>query len=118
MASTLFRSDADGWWTLRDLLKRNEAFHNTTSKLRGVHHNPDAPLPDKGRMDNADRHKMNMVHDMFGVDYIIYSFQTPIAYRNTHGTWVVPDAGYSMVTKSKHLSRVRPAIAELEKVSA
>lgn len=120
MASTRYRSDGDGWWTLRDLLKRDEAFHNTTGNLRGVHHNPDAPLPSKGRMDIADSHKMNMVHDMYGVNYIIYSFQTPIAYRDTHGKWIVPDAGYSAITKSKHLSRVRPAIAQImeEKANA
>lgn len=118
MTSKLFRSDRDGWWTLRDLLKRNEAFHNSTRNLRGEHHNPDDPLPGKGKMCPADSHKMNMTHDAWGVDYIIYSFQTPIAYRDTHGRWVVPETGYSVTTKTKHLSRVRPAVAELEKVSA
>lgn len=118
MTSKLFRSDRDGWWTLRDILNRDEEFHNTTGKLRGMKHNPDVRLPDTGRMCPADANKMHATHSLWGITYIIFSFATPIAYRDTHGNWTVPDAGYSTVTKSKHLSRVRPAVAELEKVSA
>ena len=61
----------------------------------------------------------NMVDSV--VNYVIYSYNTPIAYRrvadwNRDGTanyeWIVPDVRYS-VTTTKHQGKVRTALSQI-----
>lgn len=102
------------WLDIRAMLDKRTPFHNSTGKFRGELHDPDMPtLPGGGQMSIADRNRMRMIHDVHGIDYIVYSYSTPIAYRDRRGIWCVPDAGYSQTTKAKHLSRVRPAVASI-----
>lgn len=45
-----------------------------------------------------------------GVQYIVYSYNTPIAWVDRNGTWIVPYTKYS-VTTSKHQGLVNYAIS-------
>lgn len=47
-----------------------------------------------------------------GIDYIIRSYSTPIAYRLLDGTWIVPTASYS-VTTGRHQSHVWSILRKL-----
>lgn len=116
MTSKLYRSNSDGWWELRNLLRDGKPWHNTTRKFRGeLWDKHSAQVPHGGRMSQADRNDMINVSKLYGIDYVVYSYATPVAYRDGRGIWHMPDAGYSMATKTKHLSNLRPAIAELQK---
>jgi hypothetical protein len=102
------------WWELKEILSNNQPFHNSTGKFRGVLNDPEIPtLPGYGQMSEADRNRMRLTHDLYGIDYIVFSYATPIAYRNRHGVWTVPNAGYSQTTKAKHLSPLRPAVSAI-----
>jgi hypothetical protein len=46
------------------------------------------------------------------VDYAVYSFHTPIAWRTTDGQWTVPDEKYSL-TSTNHQNIVRQALKYL-----
>ena len=61
-----------------------------------------------GRMSDADAKLMRTGDALMVVDYVIYSYGTPIAYRY-NGKWTIPDAKYS-VTTSKHQGVVRYAV--------
>ena len=63
-----------------------------------------------GRMPVADASAMYRARDEIGIDYVIYSYKTAIAYRTTGGEWTIPDAKYS-VTTSKHQGTIRYALS-------
>jgi hypothetical protein len=46
------------------------------------------------------------------IDYVIYSYQTPIGWRDTEAGWVIPAEHYSQTT-SVHQGRIRAALAYL-----
>lgn len=46
---------------------------------------------------------------MPGVDWVAYSYVTPIAWRLDTGSWVMPDVNYSLTT-SQHQGEVRYAL--------
>jgi len=47
------------------------------------------------------------------IDYVIYSYQTPIAWHDKESGWIVPDESYS-VTTSRHQGTVRAALTYLD----
>jgi hypothetical protein len=104
------------WWELKDILAKGEEFRNTTKRFRGEHWTS-GHLPSTGQMDSSDRVAMERDLLHYGIDYVVWSYATPIGWRRGDGVWVSPGAGYSMTTKTKHLSRLRPAIAELNKLA-
>lgn len=62
-----------------------------------------------GVMPDSEREKFYA--DANAVDYIVYSYSTPIAYHNSiTDEWTVPEVKYS-VTTSRHQSVVRHALA-------
>lgn len=48
--------------------------------------------------------------------YLVFSYDTPIAWRNPDGTWTCPHVKYS-VTTSKHQGRIAPAVTILNQES-
>lgn len=63
-----------------------------------------------GRMSDSDSTTLCAARDNIGIDYVIYSYATPIAYRTHDGEWTIPGAKYS-VTTSKHQSTIRYAVS-------
>jgi hypothetical protein len=100
------------WWELKDILAKREEFRNSTNKFRGAEwtHNV---MPSTGQMSTADRVIMERDLLHYGIKYVVWSYATPIGWLRGDGVWYSPSAGYSQTTKTKHLSRLRPAIAEL-----
>ena len=86
-------------------LRNGEPFA-TSGALKGIA-NP--WWVESGRMRESDRAEMYSARDSIGIDYVIYSYGTPIAYRTADGNWTIPDAKYS-VTTSKHQSTIRYAV--------
>ena len=46
------------------------------------------------------------------ITYVVYSYQTPIAWHDSEAGWIVPDERYS-ITTSRHQSTVRAALTYL-----
>ena len=87
-------------------IKNGEDF-NTSGALKGIA-NP--WWIESGRMNIAYAKAMYAARDNIGIDYVIYSYGTPIAYRTNNGEWTIPDAEYSATT-SKHQGVVRYAVS-------
>lgn len=109
--TTLFRNKRDGWWKLRDLLKERQSFHNSTNSFRGG---------DiwNGRYGQLPQSWATMLKEM-AVDYVIYSYSTPIAWHVCQGEdgkptdyWVIPTVKYS-VTTTNHQNIATAAIDQL-----
>ena len=65
---------------------------------------------DLGKMSVRDYGYLRSDRDFYGIDYVIYSYSTPIAWLRGDGSWVMPEAGYSVTTK-RHKAIIRAALA-------
>lgn len=106
MPSTLFRK-TDSWIKLADLLDHRTPFKNSNGTFRGATEAADGWYA-TGRLPQEYRESFLAVLPL--IDYVIYSYGTPIAWHTpTAAGWQVPDARYS-VTTTQHQNRVRVAI--------
>lgn len=103
MANRAYSVNADSWTVLLDILRNDVEFNNDLASLRGRKQSYGA-----GRMTNPERRAFLES----AVSYVIYSYETPIAWRTQDGAWHVPDTRYS-VTTSKHQGKVRTALQVL-----
>lgn len=101
-----YRVNADSWTTLMDILVGTpEEFNTDRASIRG--RTLDSNMrPSFGRV--PDEYSL----DIFNARYVIYSYGTPIAWRDRRGEWTVPDVRYS-VTTSKHQGKVRAALSNV-----
>lgn len=117
-----YRVNADSWTHLRDLLVGTpDEFNGERDTLRGrtIHNGVD--IYGTGRMEGTDLAIFRGHRQAGALDYVIYSYGTPIAYRiaythpqygRTEYEWIVPDVRYS-VTTSKHQEKVRSALSQI-----
>lgn len=103
-----YRVNADSWTELLDILRNDEAFNEFDKDyLYGAHWNQasaNATWSGDIRRQFAVQQKL--------ITYVIYSYETPIAWRLTDGSWVIPDMVLSHTT-SNHQSKVRTAVQVL-----
>ena len=83
----------------------------TNGKLKGVA-KPD--WFDHGKISVRDFNFLLGDRNYYGIDYVIYSYETPIAWLRGDGEWAMPEAGYTPTTKS-HKATIRAAIEEYKK---
>jgi len=91
------------WMVFRALLAERQPFH-THGALRGEageHHST-------GRLAGDDLSSFTRTP----VDFVVYSYATPIAWHTIDGDWTMPSTRYS-VTTSCHQSAIRTAISQL-----
>lgn len=93
-----------GWWRLRDLIASRSQIV-TGGAFSGGPVTPGASI-DRGQL--SDSYWPCLSH----ADYIIWSFETPIAWHTTDSVWHQPHERYS-VTTLRHQSQCAVAIAEL-----
>lgn len=110
--STLFAAKVTSWTVLRDILKRGDNFHNNGKTFTGERWE-NAFFPGIGWMDNEEYETLKTIHDNVGIDYVIRSYDTVIAYR-AGGEWYVSHAKYSRTT-TQHQSTAAVAISALER---
>lgn len=87
-------------------VKAGEPFYNSGRTFSGRSGRADGA----GRMSAASAEVLYSHADQ--IDYVILSYSTPIAYRLTSGSWVIPSDTYS-VTTAKHLGHVRAILRAL-----
>lgn len=102
------------WWTLKEWLRDLEPFKNAPDTFRGVRDSRPVSIGWLNRYPE-DAKRLQDGLDAGMVDYIIYSYKTPIAWHHRTDGWIDPGHGYSQATKSKHYGPVKVAIAELQK---
>lgn len=112
-----YRVNADGWWKLQDILcNPADEFNPDSATLRGRSVERVGYF-ETGKLPRTDRSEM--IDSV--VKYVIYSYDTPIAYWriadwNGDGSpnyeWIMPEVRYSVPT-SKHQGKVRTALSQI-----
>lgn len=64
---------------------------------------------DFGMMCLEDFYTLHDDKRAYGIDYVIYSYTTPIAWLRGDGSWTMPEAGYSVTTK-RHKATILAAL--------
>ena len=91
-----------GWWNLHEILVGEpQEFNANTATLRGR----------KGTPESYGRLPRSIWEHVSHADYVIYSYDTPIAWH-AEGKWNTTPFRYS-VTTSKHQGRVDTAISQI-----
>lgn len=67
-------------------------------------------LPGAGSLNEVERTTLHADYLVSGIDYVIWSYQTPIAWHLPTGEWHVVDQKFSVST-SNHQSLVRFALS-------
>ena len=93
----------------KKLLAR-ESFR-TNGELKGV---AKPEWIDHGKISVLDYGFLWCDRNSYGIDYVIYSYDTPIAWLCGDGEWAMPVAGYTQTTK-RHKATIRAAIEEYKK---
>lgn len=118
-----YRVNADSWTVLKDILVGDPQEFNPDLSRRWVEKNGWAGWKYTGALRGRTVNGTEWIgfgilpeewKDAFrvkGLEYVIYSYETPIAWR-TNGSWVVPNVKYS-VTTSKHQGKVRTALSQI-----
>lgn len=95
---------------IAEKLLARESFR-TNGELKGV---AKPEWIDHGKISVRDYGFLRGDRDYYGIDYVIYSYTTPIAWLRGDGEWAMPEAYYS-VTTERHKNTIRAAIAEYKK---
>lgn len=90
-----------GWWLFRDAMGRGDGFV-TSGALRG----------EPGECVGVGRLPRAYWDSVAGADYVAFSYDTPIAWRDSEGAWVAPDVSYSATT-SRHQRIISVAVDHL-----
>lgn len=89
-------------------IANREPFTNSTGSFRGV--SGDKANNGTGLMPKDEAYDY-LAQKMWGfIDYVVFSYATPIAWYSNRDGWHVTKEGYSMTTKCKHLPPVREAM--------
>lgn len=123
MARATYRVNADLWTKLQDILTATpDEFNSDRDTLRGRKIENGVDVYGSGRMEGEDLSTFRGHRQAGALDYVIYSYGTPIAYRiayahpqrlgGTRYEWIVPSTRYS-VTTSKHQGKVRTALSQI-----
>lgn len=97
-----------GWWHFKEALEKLEPF-----KTHGSLYGEAGPciFTTPGRLDQ--RYWQSLRSPL--VDYVVYSYATPIAWHHEYQGWTMPNESYSVST-SKQQGRIRTAISQLGKM--
>lgn len=85
-------------------IEAREPFANSTGNLSGRWHEPWLP-PRSGWLDG---YEAGVLHDHTGEQraFVVYSFETPIAWWTEEHGWYKVKQRFSMTTSTKHQSRL------------
>lgn len=104
-------TNAVHWWGLKVWLSNLEPFSNRSGTFRGGA--PEGTYVGWLQSDEpaailfAERVKLKLV------DYVVYSYQTPIAWHDKELGWINPGHSYSRTTAGKHYGPTATAISQL-----
>lgn len=94
------------WYEFRPLLMAQEPFR-CYGNMHAV--KVDSDRAGLGCLDPVQAAALSAALSEREVDYIVYSYATPIAWHFANGRWCVPGVYYSAIT-SRHQSRIRAAL--------
>lgn len=86
------------------LISEQQEFTNSTGSLRASRWSSQL-APPRGRLPSAEARQLRADRP----SYVVWSYDTPIAWVDSGGSWVIPDVKYSTTT-SKHQNLVRMAL--------
>lgn len=106
-----FTRGNNSWMDLRDILRDQETFSNSTKSFRGRPWN-ECTVPHVGHMDESERLILRSDIDNYGLTYMVWSYRTPVGWLRNDGYWRVTQRDYTKTT-AKHLGKLRTAVASL-----
>ena len=75
-------------------------------------------LPSTGSLPDTERTLLHADYLASGIDYVVWSYQTPIAWHMLSGQWHVVDEKFSVTTtKHQHLTRCALVGADVRSMS-
>ena len=122
-----YRIHADSWTTLKDILVGTpEDFNEDLSSyydarngidryrgtLRGRTMGAGFPIPNDNWLSGETRGAFFQDWNAGRITYIVWSYNTPIAWRTIESKWVMPDVTYTRTT-SKHQGKVATALSQI-----
>ena len=88
---------------IREIIRSLTPFHG--SAMTGVRYSDNYPsLSTWGSLSDTWAVQFDVDRRDVGIDYVVFSYDTPIAWHLANGDWVRPNRKYS-VTTSKHQGR-------------
>jgi hypothetical protein len=102
--------NAPGWWNLRDWLAAFEPFSNAGKTFYGRGWEDRTGMLYMHPEDLATYR--NRGHAGL-IDYVVWSYQTPIVWHDKEQGWIDPGHGYTMATKCKHYNNAAAAVSVL-----
>lgn len=101
------------WLELRDVLAEHKPFQNSTGNFRGEPWDkPWMPSITNSRQSPDECQRFERHWRTSELTYIVWSYNTPVAWRTGRGEWFVTETNYSKTT-ARHLGKLRTAIAAL-----
>ena len=90
-------------------IANREPFTNSSGSFRGVY--ADEANSTTGKMPDGPERDDYLAQKSWGfLDYIVFSYSTPVAWYSNRDGWHVTEHGYTMTTKCKHMPYVREAM--------
>lgn len=81
---------------ITNIIRTGQPFHS--QNFNGKRYQGFASVPGLGAMPRSYREDFYRDRDHHGIDYIVWSYETPIAWHRRDGVWVRPDHKYSVTT--------------------
>jgi hypothetical protein len=105
---TTTRTTTRDWQTMGKLMANRERW-NTSGALKGraTSHGLIRSGYSLGRLPGDWSRTVQARESL--INYVVYSYATPIAWHDTEAGWVIPDEHYS-VTTTIHQNRIRTAL--------
>lgn len=103
-------TNAVNWWGLRDWLSDLEPFSNRSGTFHGGEW-----VSDAGRLYQDPTRLAEYKERGYAgqIDYVVYSYSTPIAWHDKELGWIDPGHSYSKTTAGKHYGPTATAISQL-----
>lgn len=104
--------NSTNFYTLSEWLEAFEPFEVSTGNFRGGEWSPT-----RGRLHNyPEDYKEYTDRGYAGmIDFVVYSYSTPIVWHDKEKGWIDPGHGYTQTTKAKHYGPTRTALSVLER---
>lgn len=97
----------NGLWTQFVPYLRDSTPFKTNGALHGI-----TEFKGTGRLEYSDALTILNLQTDNNLAYVVYSYATPIAWRDREGNWTMPKNSYSKTT-SKHQGKIAPALTWL-----
>lgn len=100
------------WTVLRDILKEKKEFRNYSKSFRGSTDVPTSISAMGTWLEDGERKRLNEYLSKKLIDYIVWSYNTPL-YVHCGGFWIEVEHSQSSKTTTYHRGQTATAVSQL-----